>query len=126
VVLSSGDIPAGNRIQASLSGKPAAGTKGQSADPTLPLALGGGLLGVAMLGVGVRWWRRPTDGPDEENARDGPADDRAFQGLIAEIAGLDELRERGEVEEDRYRDQRKRLQQQAKDLLNRQERQSTD
>ncbi|MFH1906085.1 MAG: hypothetical protein ABIL11_01665 [Chloroflexota bacterium] len=117
-------IGAGQTVQVSFSGKPQ--LKGENAygTKTLPLALGGILLGLAMIGVGIWWWRRPEDDTDEETAMDIPSSERTLDDVISEIARLDDSHERGEVDEKEYRLQRARLRGEAKALLDRSEERS--
>lgn len=120
------DVRAGQALRVTLSGKPTLGGKAASTRQlSLPLGLGAGLLGLAMIGAGVWWWRKPeADG--EENQRTGAASgETGLDELIAQIARLDGLHERGDLEEDWYRDERTRLLREAKDTLDRQEERST-
>jgi hypothetical protein len=98
------------------------GSQSRSSNSTLPLALGGGLLGLAMIGVGVWWWRRPEDVAGEDNEMDAKTGATTFDDLITQIAQLDETFDRGELDEGIYHRERRRLREQAKSMLDQQER----
>lgn len=112
-------IGAGQTVQVSFSGK--LQMKGENAYGTMKLllALGGILLGLAMIGVGIWWWRKPEDSTDED-VNIQPVD-AALDDLITEIARLDDSRERRKVDEKEYRLKRAKLRREAKALLDRSE-----
>lgn len=88
-------------IEVSLSGKL---KKGNSSVPGLQdfglgIAVGGSLLGLALLGVGVWWWRRSKDDNTELTSEE----------IIIELEQLDEAYARGEVSEEAYRETRAEL-----------------
>lgn len=120
-VYSYGDISAGQTISLTFTGKPAQGSQPRSSNSTLPLALGGGLLGLAMVGVGI-WWRvKPEDEPDEGEETDADPAEGTLDDLITQIARLDQAFERGELDEGEYQLERKRLREQARVQLDQRE-----
>ena len=122
MVYSYSDIPAGQTIKVTFSGKPVPVSRSKPGNQTLPLALGGGVLGLVMIGVGV-WWRfRPEDVADEDDKTDVNTGESTFDDLITQIARLDEAFEQGEVDEGKYHRERRRLREQAKSMLDQQER----
>ncbi|MFH1186516.1 MAG: hypothetical protein V1755_16010 [Chloroflexota bacterium] len=122
-VYSYSDVRAGQTIRVTLSGAPAAEAAARPGNLTLSLALGGGILGLALIGAGL-WWRlRPTDGAEGETASGTGSNvaNSALEDVIDQIAQLYEAHERGEVTGKRYDSERKRLLQEARDLTSRQE-----
>jgi hypothetical protein len=78
------------------------------------LALGGAALGLALMAVGVWWYRRPE--PEEiEEEEDGP--EASFDQLVTQIARLDEAHDRGDINGSDYARQRAQMVRQATDLL---------
>ncbi len=68
-----------------------------------------------MIGTAFWWWKRPERGADDgEMAPGADPGDAALDDLIAR---LDEARERSELKEDEYRQERMRLRSEAKKLL---------
>ncbi|MFA5874524.1 MAG: hypothetical protein WC832_11225, partial [Anaerolineales bacterium] len=120
MVYSYSDIPAGQTIKVTFTGKPVPGSQPQSSNQTYPLALGGGVLGLVMIGVGVWWWLRPEDVADEDDEMDVHTGESTLDALIAQIARLDEVFERGELDEGKYHRERRRLREQAKSMLDQQ------
>jgi hypothetical protein len=110
------NINAGKTFQVAFKGKPAAVSMSGTRNGNLPLALGGVILGLTMVGVGVWWWRRPED----LNAGNGTFSsgidlERAtFDDIISEIALLDEAREQGLIDSEEHSRQRKELLLEAK------------
>ncbi len=112
------DVRAGQTLHVTLSGKPSTGgTAASTRDLSLPLGLGGGLLGLAMIGAGVWWWRRPEPDGDEEEGPDADAGETTLDDLVAQIAQLDEAHGRGELNEEQYSRQRTHLRMEAKNML---------
>jgi hypothetical protein len=78
------------------------------------LALGGATLGLALMAVGVWWYRRPE--PKEvEEAEDEP--EASFDQLVTQIARLDEAHDRGEINGSDYARRRAQMVRQATNLL---------
>lgn len=117
------DIRAGQSLHVTLSGNPAVGSKpAATRDLSLPLGLGGGFLGLALIAAGIWWWRRPEPGDDDEE--EGPGTDpgdATLDDLVARIAQLDHDHEQGKVAEEPYRLERSRLRDEAKQMLDHQE-----
>lgn len=124
------DLPAAGAINLAFSGQPSldtASSAGESAaKPAAPgfnwaIGIGGGVLGLAMIAVGVWQWRKSRDNEAEEDGnlqllgekRDGDSLDE----IIAEIAQLDEAHEREEISEEEHRQRRAALRQQARTWL---------
>ena len=78
----------------------------------IPIA--GGILGVALIGVGVWWWQR-SGRPEIEPQEVVRGDD--WSGILQTIAALDEAHERGEVAEEDYCSRRAELRARAKTIL---------
>jgi hypothetical protein len=78
----------------------------------IPIA--GGILGVALIGVGVWWWQR-SGRPEIEPQEVVRGDD--WSGILQAIAALDEAHERGEVAEEDYCSRRAELRARAKTIL---------
>jgi hypothetical protein len=78
------------------------------------IALGGVALGLAVLGVGVWWYRRPDseylfDVEDETEA--------SYDHLVTQIALLDDAHDQGEINSSDYISQRAKMVRQAKAIL---------
>jgi hypothetical protein len=82
----------------------------------IPIA--GGLLGMALIAVGVWWWRR-SGKPEAEPQAAVQRDD--WSGILQAIADLDEAHERGEVAEADYVSRRAELRGRARAILQAQE-----
>lgn len=75
------------------------------------LAIGGIILGLAVIGVGLWWYRRPLDEEEEE------AFPEAFDDIVQEIALLDAAHEGQEIDDETYELQRAALREQARAAL---------
>ena len=110
-VFSHAAIRPGETIRLTLSGQPETGTAASdslvSRNIGPGIGIGGLALGLALIFLGVWWWRKPESQPEETPVRD-------FQQILTEIAVLDETYERGEIEQAEYAVQRADLRQQAK------------
>jgi hypothetical protein len=123
------NIPAGQTRDFSFEGKPNI-PKSQVVESTgtttlpyqLPLFLGLGLVGVALIGGGAFWWVRSSrnEVEDEEEDIDGEETGQTvqeeFDRLLTEIAQVDQEFEQGEIEEETYQNKRALLLSQAKDI----------
>jgi hypothetical protein len=78
------------------------------------IALGGVALGLAVLGVGVWWYRRPEPSETEEAVDEAGA---SYDHLVTQIALLDKARARGEINGTEYGRQREQMVRQARALL---------
>lgn len=78
----------------------------------IPVA--GGLLGLAMIGFGVWWWRRSSDKEEDIEQEDWP---NTAQSVLNAIAALDDAYERGEVSDEDYQARRAELRAQARAIL---------
>ena len=92
---------------------------GQVSNPdnktNIPLAGGVAFLGIAMIGLGVLWWRK--SGKTQSQGEDIQTDEPTLDELLAEIARLDGEHERGIIGTDEYQRHRQDLLQRAKRLL---------
>jgi len=105
----------GESIQLTLSGQPEGDANLSAAIPgnsrNQVLAVGAGVLGVALVGAGVWWWRRRRDGEIDEFSEDTVED------ILAEIESLEQAFQRGELSEDGYREKRTNLRGQLKCMI---------
>ena len=115
LVYSYADLKAGQTVSVSVGGK-AAGVASKNEKTNTPIAIGVGFLGLAFIGAGIWWWRRPDDEEDEE-ANEQPDDEMDFDQTINEIARLDESHEKGNIDEEEYRESRDVLRKKAKVFL---------
>ena len=101
------------------------GTTPESSTSTLTSAINrwaipiaGGILGVALIAVGVWWWRRSGQ-PEAEPQQ--VLQGGNWSGILQAIAALDDAHERGEVPEEAYRSRRAELRARARAILQAQE-----
>ncbi|MGB3717754.1 MAG: hypothetical protein WA996_25305 [Candidatus Promineifilaceae bacterium] len=80
------------------------------------LALGGAALGLALMAVGVWWYRRPEPEPEVVEKVEDESGTR-FDHLVTQIAILDKARDRGDINKTEYDIQREQMVRQAKALL---------
>ena len=113
LVYSYSDLKAWQTVSVSIVGKAASARSNEKTSN--PFAIGAAFLGFAIIGTGVWWWRRP-DETDEETT-DQPDVEMDFDRIINEIAHLDEAHEKGDIEEQEYRESREVLHKKAKALL---------
>ncbi|MDP1715687.1 MAG: hypothetical protein Q8L41_13170 [Anaerolineales bacterium] len=116
LIYSYSDLRAGQTVEVSFSGQVNSEDK-MVKEPTIPLASGAAFLGIAMIGFGVWWWRRPGNDQGEDDEIDVQAGGTTLDELIAEIARLDEEHERGSLSSEEHQHQRQELMQRAKRLL---------
>ena len=116
----------GDSLTVTLTGEPtysaANGMSGAMAESVEPVAntiadrwgipAAGALLGLAMIGFGIWWWRRSADRAEAED--ESPAE---WWETLRAIAVLDEAHEQGQVSDGEYRTRRAELQTQARALL---------
>lgn len=112
LVYSFSNINAGQTIEVSF----VEGDKSNSMEVSaVPLAASVGILGLMIMGYGIWWWRRPDE--SDEEVGEQPDTEMDFNQAINEIASLDEAYEKGEIEEQEYRESRDVLRKKAKALL---------
>jgi hypothetical protein len=80
------------------------------------IAIGVGILGLAIMGTGLSWSRRSFPQVEEDEI-DTQADEPTLDKLIAKIALLDETHEQQGLSSEEYQNQRQALMQRAKRLL---------
>jgi hypothetical protein len=105
-----GSLRAGETLKVSFKGRPKVASSKTANNPTLPLALGGVILGLTMVGVGFWWWRKPEERVLIEN--EIASLDRGhstFDDIITEIVYLDEANEQGMIEPEEHKRQRQKL-----------------
>jgi mono/diheme cytochrome c family protein len=108
-----GPLPAGSVVSLSISGKgsPVGGLS--SALSPANLAIGLGALGIALVSIGL-WWYRPRRVKDHGAGGFAPAAAHGVaQDLVHEIADLDDAFEAGQIEEEIYRSRRRELKDRA-------------
>jgi hypothetical protein len=126
LVYSYGNLVAGENINLTFSGQPNLNPSGTTNTATagivsrpFRLAIGGGLavLGLALIVLGVMWWRRPRE--DESGV--GDIGDESYGNgldeLIARIARLDEAHAHGDINGQEHQQQRTGLIEEAKHLM---------
>jgi len=114
-------LAVGQTIHVSISGKPAVGGAPATARSiNLPVALGGGMLGFAMIGAAIWFWLKPHDmAKDEADVAEPGAREDVLDDVIDRIAQLDYAHEQGQVPDDEYQRERTRLWDEAKSMLDR-------
>ncbi len=116
-------LEAGETLEVTLSGTPnirmgnEVGAMGEQPSPESRLReviIGGLALGLALIGVGVWWYRREDEEREVALAAEEPLD---FETVVARIAALDEAHARGDIADEVYRREREALRQLARALL---------
>jgi len=116
LIYSYSNLSAGQTVEVSFAGQiKSAGKKAN--DTTIPLAGGAALLGMALIGYGVWWWRKPTNDLGQDDDIEVQAGESTLDELIAEIARLDEEHVQGNLSSKEHQRQRRNLMQRAKRLL---------
>jgi len=131
-IYAAGPLAPGESLAVTLSGEPtyrmADGMSGAATGASAPalsatlnrwaIPIAGGLLGVALIAVGVWWWRRGGKIEAElEEVVQGDDWPSAAVSAVQAIAALDEAHERGAVPEETYYSRRAELRAQAKAIL---------
>jgi len=105
-----GSLRAGETIKVSFKGRPKVASSKMANNPTLPLALGGIILGLTMVGVGFWWWRKPEERILMENETASlDREHSTFDDIITKIVYLDEANEKGMIEPEEHKRQRQKL-----------------
>lgn len=119
LVYSYSNLMAGQTVSVSIGGSAESQTSG--ANTTVPLAASLAILGLAVAGAGVWWWRKADN---DERDDEGPDDETDFDRVVNEIARLDQAHEQREIGEVQYREKRQSLRKRAKALLVRNEKEN--
>ena len=114
-VYSYSDLKAGETLSVTLTGTTPIRQSTNSSKKLI--AAGVAFLGFAAIGVGIWWWRRPEDTELEAEEVSAQSKEATLDTLIAEIAGLDEAHEKGELNSADHQAQRQELMRRAKRLL---------
>ena len=105
----------GESIQLTVSGQPGGDAQVSAAvlqnGRNQGLAAGAGVLGVALVGVGVWWWRRREGNEGEE------INEETIEGILAEIESLEKAYQQGDLPEDEYRVNRTNLRDRLKTVV---------
>jgi hypothetical protein len=115
-----GSLGAGETIKVSFKGQPKVASSKSVNNSTLPLAVGGGILGLTMAGVGIWWWRRPDEQEIADvgnETADMHSENYTFDNIITEIVRLDEANEQGLINKEEHRRQRRELLLEAKKIF---------
>lgn len=112
-----GAIHAGEAVEVSFKGQPNIASSTTMDNSILPIALGGVILGLTMVGVGFWWWRRPEDVSVEDEAILAQTEEPILGDIIAEIVRLDEENEQDLLSSEEHQRQRKELTRKAKELM---------
>jgi hypothetical protein len=116
LIYSYSNLKAGQTIEVSFTGQTSnAGRKAK--EPAIPLAGSAAFLGIAAIGLGIWWWRRPANDQGEEDSVEVQDGASTLDELIVEIARLDEGHEQGNLSSEEHQRQRQDLVQKAKHLL---------
>jgi len=116
LIYSYSDLSAGQIVEVSFTGQVKSEDK-MVKEPTIPLASGAAFLGIAMIGFGVWWWRRPGNDQGEDDETEVQPGGTTLDELIAEIARLDEEYKQGSLSSEEHQLQRQESVQRAKRLL---------
>lgn len=112
LVYSYSNLDAGESLDVSFAGGSQTNKAQSAAVP--PLAMGVAVLGLAVMGYGIWWWRKSDNIQSDD---DEQSDDALLDNLIFEIAKLDEEHEQGNLSMEEHQRQRKELMGRAKRLL---------
>lgn len=118
LIYSYSDLSAGQTVEVSFTGQVNSEDEDKMVkESTIPLASGAAFLGIAMVGFGVWWWRRPGNDQGEDDEMEVQPGVATLDELIAEIARLDEEYEQGILSSEEHQLQRQESVQRAKRLV---------
>ncbi len=112
-VYSYADLKVGQTVSVSIGGATATEANTNSSKTKNSIAIGAAFFGFAIIGVGIWWWRKSDDNQDD----DIHVSTTTLDGLIIEIAKLDDEYAQGRLSEDAYQRLRQNLKREAKRLL---------
>ena len=110
------NLEAGQTLNINLKGT-AAKPESESKKTNNLIAVGAAFLGFLISGAGIWWWRKSDSTQIEDEEIIAPVNEPTLDGLIAEIALLDETHEQQGLSVEEYQSQRQELMQKAKSLL---------
>jgi len=113
-VYSYADLKAGQTVSVSIGGASATESNANGSNTKNSIAIGAAFFGFAIIGVGIWWWRKSDANQDDEDIHVSAT---TLDGLILEIAKLDDEYAQGRLSEDAYQRLRQNLKRQAKRLL---------
>ena len=106
-------LSAGQTVSLSITGKAASETSNTQSSKALVLGIA--FLGLALMGVGIWWWRRPESAPPDEN--EVPDNQTTLDEVILKIAKLDDDLANGRLSPEAHQQLRQDLMRRAKQLL---------
>jgi len=109
------ELKAGQTVDITISG--AASSPATNKSSKNWIAMGVAFFGFLIIGAGIWWWRRSDSTQVQEEQSTVPVDEPALDGVIAQIARLDETYEQQGLRVEEYQRQRRELMQKAKNLL---------
>jgi len=107
-------LKAGQTVSVSIGGAIATESNTTGSNTKNSIAIGAVFFGFAIIGVGIWWWRKSDANQDDEDIHVSAT---TLDGLILEIAKLDDEYAQGRLSEDAYQRLRQNLKRQAKRLL---------
>lgn len=113
-VYSYSGLNAGQTVSLSLDGE-VAPESNTTSNTRNSIAVIAAILGSAIIGAGIWWWRKSENTPNDDN--DIHSNEATLDGLILEIAKLDEEHEQGSLSAEAHQRLRRELMGRAKRLL---------
>jgi mono/diheme cytochrome c family protein len=101
-------IAAGQAVSFRVAGRSASASRNTLSS----VAIGVGVFGVALIAAGLWWYRRPGTG-----ARSSTAEGEDRQGLLRQLADLDDAHEAGQMDEQAYRRRREAVKRRLMEIL---------
>lgn len=114
-VYSYSNLKMGQTMNVSIGGRVASTGSGKNNNTRNALAVGVAFLGFTIIGAGVWWWRKSDNSP--EVAEDTSPNEITLNGLILEIAELDDEYEQGRLSTEAHQQLRQNLMRKAKRFL---------
>lgn len=114
-VYSYSNLKMGQTMNVSIGGRVASTGLGKNNNTRNALAVGVAFLGLTIIGAGVWWWRKSDNSP--EVVEDTSPNEITLNGLVLEIAELDDEYEQGRLSAEAHQQLRQNLMRKAKRLL---------